>query len=180
MSEFGEVIAADAVRFVRRLPGPIERVWSYIVDAEKRKRWLCDGETQSQVGGKVDMHFHNASLSEGEDDLPPEKYKKYGEHVYFTGSVTAYEPPRKLSHTWEFGGEATEVTYELAEDGTKVILTLTHRRLATREDILSVSGGWHTHLDILQEVLTGKIPQAFWKRHTRMESEYEKRLAVNI
>jgi len=180
MSEFGEVIAADAVRFVRRLPGPVERVWAHIVDGEKRKKWLCAGETELEIGGKADMHFHNAGLSEGKDDQPPEKYKKYAEHVYFTGSVTACVPLQILSHTWEFEGEASEVTYELVEDGDEVVLTLTHRRLSTREDMLGVCGGWHTHLEILEEVLLGKKPGPFWARHTRMENEYESRLAAEL
>ena len=75
MSEYGELIAEDAVRFERMLPGPIELVWSFLVESDKRARWLCAGETESRVGGNVEMHFHNASLSSEPDDTPPEKYK---------------------------------------------------------------------------------------------------------
>jgi len=177
MSEYGELIAADAVRFVRRLPGPVERVWAYLVEAEKRKRWLCDGDTELLTGGTVDMRFHNASLSGEPDIAPPEKYKDLPEHMQFSGSVTACEPLRKLSHTWQYEGEASEVTYELATEGDEVVLTLTHRRLASREELLGVCGGWHTHLDILEDVLSDKNPRAFWKHHTDMENQYEERLA---
>ena len=123
------------------------------------------------------MHFHNASLSSEQDDTPPEKYKDMPEHVSFSGTVTAYEPPYRLSHTWDFEGESSELTYELTEQDDQVKLVLTHRRLNSREEMVSVCGGWHTHLDILQNALEEKSPEPFWRRHTAIEAEYEGRLA---
>ena len=47
MSEYGIVTEAGAVRFERLLPGPIERVWAYLTDPDKRAsgsrpvRWSC-------------------------------------------------------------------------------------------------------------------------------------------
>lgn len=35
MSEYGKADTPTSVRIERRLPGPIERVWSYIVDGEE-------------------------------------------------------------------------------------------------------------------------------------------------
>lgn len=176
MSQYGEVIATDAVRFERILPGPIERVWSFLVESDKRARWFCGGETDSTVGGNVDMHFHNASLSNEPDDLPPEKYRDLPEKMSFSGTITAFEPPRRLSHTWDFEGTSSEVTYELTEQEDDVKLVLTHRRISSREEMTSVCGGWHTHLDILQDILEGKSPQPFWKMHTGLEAEYENRV----
>ncbi len=176
MSEFGEVIAADSIRFVRILPGPIERVWSFLVESDKRARWLCGGETESAVGGNVEMHFHNASLSSEPDDPPPENYKDLPQKMSFSGTVTAYEPPRLLSHTWDFEGTSSEVIYELNEQEDRVKLVLTHRRISSREEMTSACGGWHTHLDILQDILEEKSPQSFWKRHTGIETEYESRV----
>ena len=43
--------------------------------------------------------------------------------------------------------------------GDKVRLVLTHKRLETSDTVLSVSGGWHTHLDILVDVLDGQQPK---------------------
>ena len=65
--------------------------------------------------------------------------------------------------------------YELEEIEDKVRLVLTHRRLASDNEVLSVSGGWHTHLDILEDVLEGREPEAFWKQHGPIEEEYERR-----
>ena len=37
MSEYGIVTEAGAVRFERLLPGPIERVWAYLTQSDKRE-----------------------------------------------------------------------------------------------------------------------------------------------
>lgn len=178
MNEYGELLDETTVRFERLLPGPIERVWGYLTESDKRARWLCGGETEPRVGGRVDMLFHNASLSSAEDIERPEKYKDMPEKVSFGGKVTRYEPPHVLAHTWEFENEASEVCYELREQGDKVHLVLTHRRLETRETVLSVCGGWHTHLDILADVLEARAPRPFWKTHTALEAKYEQRLEL--
>ena len=175
MSKYGERIDETTVRFERMLPGPIERVWEYLTDVEKRAKWLCGGETQPQIGGTVEMVFHNASLSSKPDIDPPDKYKDLPEIMSFGGTVTHYEPPNALSHTWDFENEQSEVSYELEAVDDKVRLVLTHRRLSSPEEVLSVSGGWHTHLDILEDVLEGREPEAFWKQHTPIEAEYERR-----
>ncbi len=165
------------MRFERLLPGPIERVWEYLTDGDKRATWLCGGETELHVGGNVEMHFHNASLSRQPDIDPPEKYSDLPERPSFSGRVTRCEPPRLLAHTWDFEDDHSEVCYELEEVGDKVRLVLTHRKLASRDEVISASGGWHTHLDILEDVLGGREPQAFWKTHTPLEAEYERRFA---
>jgi uncharacterized protein YndB with AHSA1/START domain len=177
MSDYGEFIAEDSVRFERILPGPIERVWSFLVEPEKRALWLCGGKTETSIGGRVEMLFNNESLS-GEGDIePPEKYKKYAGPTSFYGTVIAYEPPRLLTHSWDFENESSEVTYELTEQDGQVKLVLTHRRLNSREEIVSVCGGWHTHLDILVDVLQEKTPRPFWKHQTAIEAEYESRVS---
>lgn len=176
MSKHGELIAPDAVRFERLLPGPIDRVWSFLVDAENRKRWLCGGVTESHAGGKVEMNFHNASLSKQTDDPPPEKYKDMPEQMSFSGVVTEFTAPNRLVHTWEFEGDHSELTYELTEVEDKVRLVLTHRRLNSREEMISVCGGWHTHLDILEDVLAERETDGFWRQHTANEADYESRI----
>lgn len=176
MSRYGEVLDAETVRFTRLLPGPIERVWSYIVDADKRAKWLCGGETELNVGGHVDLLFHNASLSGQQDIERPDKYKDMPEKVSFSGTVTRCEPPRLLAHSWDYEDNSSEVTYELTEQEDKVLLVLTHTRLSGRDEMQSVCGGWHTHLDILIDVLNAVEPQPFWKTHTQLETEYEVRL----
>ena len=179
MSAYGELLDDNTVRFERMLPGPIERVWSYIVESDKRKQWLCAGDIGPGDGAQADMLFHNETLSSSEDIEVPEKYEKYAGEMPFSGTVTRWDPPRAVSHTWEFDeNESSEVCYELEEVGDKVRLVLTHRRLETSDTVLNVSGGWHTHLDILADILEGQRPKPFWKTHTTLEAEYTARLGL--
>jgi hypothetical protein len=57
-----------------------------------------------------------------------------------------------------------------------VLLTFTHRRLATREDMINVSSGWHSHLSVLEERLLGTVPRPFWPRVEPYEHEYAERI----
>jgi uncharacterized protein YndB with AHSA1/START domain len=177
MSNYGEYLDNSTVRFQRLLPGPIERVWAYLTESAKRAQWLCAGDTQLEPGGIVEMHFHNVSLS-GPTDIPrPDIYKDKPERMSFGGKVLACEPLRLLTYTWEFEDEHSEVTYELSEQGDKVLLVLTHRRLDTRDMVLSVSAGWHTHLGLLEDILNGDDLRPFYKTQTELHTEYERRLA---
>lgn len=179
MNDYGELLDASTVRFERLLPGPIDRVWSYLVESEKRARWLCGGDVETSIDGHVDMHFHNASLSSDKDIPRPDKYKDMPERMSFAGKVTRCEPPHILEHTWEFDNESSLVCYELTEHGDKVRLVLTHRRLDTRDTVLSVSGGWHTHLNVLVDVLSGGKPRPFYRMQLEYESEYARRLGLS-
>ncbi len=176
MSQYGELIAADTVQFKRLLPGNIDRVWSYLVEGDKRAKWLAGGDTEERVGGNVELHFDNHSLSSLPDDPPPEKYKDMPEKMSYSGKVTQCEPKTLLAHTWLADGEEeSEVTYQLEQRDDGVLLTLTHRRLR-REMLTAASGGWHAHLDILADVLADNEPQPFWRTHTALEAEYDARL----
>jgi uncharacterized protein YndB with AHSA1/START domain len=175
--EYGEVIGEGAVRFERLLPGPIERVWSYLTDSEKRGTWLAIGEMEQRVGGRVEHLFRNSDLA-GVDDPPPEKYKDFVESR-MSGEVLECEPPRLLRYSWdEPNSSPSEVTFELSSRGDRVLLVLTHRRLSTRDEMIGVAGGWHTHLGILAARLEGHEPPAFWPTHMRLESEYEVMIPV--
>ena len=84
MSEYGELLDESTVRFERMLPGPIDRVWNYIVDGEKRKKWLCAGDISAGKGANVDMHFHNETLSRATDIEIPEKYRHMPREMKFS------------------------------------------------------------------------------------------------
>src|SRR5215217_216003 len=140
MAEHGVVTEPQTVRLERVLPGPIERVWEFLTDSEKRGQWLAAGALEPREGGRVELRFLHSTLS--------------------------HEPLPKPS----------EVTFELSERGTEVLLVLTHRRLATRADRVSVASGWDTHLGILDDRLSGREPRGFWSTHARLEAEYEQRL----
>ena len=172
MNDYGQLVSPDTLRIERTLPGPIERVWEHLVDGEKRKRWLAAGAIEPRVGGHVQHDFHNATLSEN-DDAPPAKFAKHAGPMQLEGEVLEYDPPRVLAYTW---GKNSRVRFELAKQGDDVRLVLTHERLPNRDEILSVSSGWHTHLGLLQDVLEAKPPRPFWRTLTKLNREYEARL----
>jgi uncharacterized protein YndB with AHSA1/START domain len=177
MNDYGVLTAPDTLRIERLLPGPIERVWQYLTDSDKRATWLAEGKVEQQIGGKVEHTFRNSELSP-EHDIPPPKYSNCAGDVPMLGKVTACEPLRLLSYLWNAGSEGeSEVSFELAQIKDQVKLTVTHRRLNNPDERLSVAGGWHTHLNILRDRLEGKTPEGFWRVHTRLEQEYAERLA---
>ncbi len=176
MTAYVERIDAKTVRFERLLPGPIERVWAYITEGEKRRRWLAGGEFDLTPGGPIELIFENASLSPLPDDPPPQKYCGLPEKMHFTGAITRCEPPHLLAHTWIDDEHTSEVEYQLTAEGDQVRLILTHKLLKDDEAVLGVMGGWHAHFDILEDVLEDRTPRPFWKTHTALEAEYEKRL----
>ena len=92
MSEFGVVTEARTLRIRRVLPGPIERVWAYLTESEKRGRWLAAGPMELRVGGRVELTFRNTDLS-AHAEPAPDKYKKY-EGAGIQGRVTRCDPPR--------------------------------------------------------------------------------------
>lgn len=176
MSEYGIVTEPGVLRMERLLPGPIERVWSYLTESGKRGQWLSHGDIELRVGGRVEHVFNNSALTQ-DDEPPPAKYAQLAGEVRMHGVVTAAEPPRLLSYTWA-GDFATgsEVRFELTPKGDKVLLVVTHRRLGDHNELVSVSAGWHTHLGILADRLAGREPAGFWATHTRLEAEYERRM----
>ena len=167
--EFGEVREPETFRIERLLPGPIERVWSYLTEPEKRRRWFGAGEMELRAGGRVELQFTFSELSA--EKTPPTK----SDGCAIPGRVTRCDPPRLLSYTWGSEPDASEVTFELRPQGKEVLLVITHRRLGDRGTMVSVASGWHTHLGILSDVLNGGKARSFWATKMRMEEEYGKR-----
>ena len=175
MSDYGVVTEAGSVRFERLLAAPIERVWDYLTDSELRRKWFAGGDMEVRPGGAVTLVFRNAELSPG-DEAVPEKYRRY-EGFESRGEIVRAEPPRLLVWNWfEESGPPTEVSWALEPRGDGTLLTLTHRRLANRAAMVNVSGGWHLHLDVLEDVLADRPPRPFWARNAKLEEEYGDRI----
>jgi uncharacterized protein YndB with AHSA1/START domain len=94
--------------------------------------------------------------------------------------LLVYEPPHRL--VFSFGPDAqadSEVEFLLTQEGdpkdNKVRLTLNHRKIPDRAFAANVSGGWHSHLAILQYKAEGKVPPAFWDVWRKTEGVYDKR-----
>jgi len=175
MSEYGVVTEPGTVRIERLLPGPIERVWAFLTESEKRKKWLAAGAMDLRVGGKVELIFQHANLSS--EKTYPEKYKSMESGIRMEGEITRCDPPHVLAFTWFDGpGGKSDVTFELTPRGKDVLLAVTHRKLSDRSAMLNVSAGWHVHLGILEDNLRGAEPRPFWTTHARLEAEYQRRI----
>jgi uncharacterized protein YndB with AHSA1/START domain len=170
--EYGYVREPGTFRIERLLPGPIERVWSYVTEPEKRKKWFAAGEMDLRVGGRVELQFRFSELSA--EKTPPTKANE----CEVPGRIIRCDPPRLLSYTWGAGPDASEVTFELTPVGKNVLLVITHRRLGDPGTIASVASGWHTHLGILTDLFNEGEPRPFWATKVRMEEEYHKLFAV--
>lgn len=166
-----QLLAADTVRFERLLPGPVDRVWSYLTESDKRGQWLASGTMEQRAGSEFQLRFHHAELSQTPMP-PPERFKTFTDGKTTHHRVIACEPPTLLAITWGGMDEPSEVTFELVPAGEQVRLTVTHRRLKP-EDVAGVSGGWHTHLNILADRLDGHLPQPFWPVFGHLLARYE-------
>ena len=170
MDTYGKILSPGTIRFERILPGPIEKVWAYLTESEKRGKWLAKGEMELIEGGKVELYFLHTELSPS-PGVVPEKYKEMENGHHFTGVVLKVNPPFLLSFTWE--NQSSEVLIELAQKNDKVLLTLTHSKLGENKDaMISTAAGWHTHLEILAANLIGASPREFWERHKELENVY--------
>jgi uncharacterized protein YndB with AHSA1/START domain len=169
----GIITEAGTVVFERILPGPIERVWEYLTDSEKRGRWLASGPMEPRVGGKAELFFKNCDLSPVKEPTP-ERFKATDQGFTTLCEITEWQKPYRLSYL--FGNDGSEVTFELKARGPEVVLTLTHRKLPNREMSLNFSGGWHTHLGILVDHLAGETPRPFWSTFLGHYKEYEARI----
>ena len=143
MNQMGEIIKVSGVRFVRMLPGPIDRVWQYLTACEKLPIWFGEnGTIEPCIGGKV-------WLMDG----------------HIRGVVTQWQPPRKLIYTWNvFDPGETESGYpesylklELERKGSQVRLELCHLPIMDRF-IPQTKMGWHTYLDLTEAALEGRTP----------------------
>lgn len=173
--EYAIAPEAATVRLERMLPGPIERVWAYLTESDKRGKWFASGPMELRPGGKLEFQFHNSKLS-SHPEPTPEKYQQY-EGMTSTGQVIRCEPPHVLSFNWdeEKGGQS-EVTFELTERKEKVHMVITHRRLRNRSEMVGVASGWHAHVAILIDYLEEREPGPFWSVMEKLEAEYDQRL----
>lgn len=174
INDYGAPVAPDTFRIERLLPGPIERVWAYLTESDKRAQWLAAGDTELRDGGRIEFHFHHADLTP-HTEITPDKYKPIENGISFTGTVLRCEPPRLLSYRW--GENEGDVTFELIPQGDDVLLVVTHARVADRTAMVSFASGWHVHLGILADKLAGREPAPFWATHAKLEADYAKRLA---
>src|SRR5262245_52085964 len=155
----------------RTLKAPIDKVWSFLVDPAKRARWLAGG-TPAKSGDVMELRFDNDKLS---GEKAPPKFQEYSGVHQFGCRILKMEAPRLLVMTFQEGSPtASEVSFELTARGDQTHLVLVHSKLAQRSSMLNVAGGWHSHLDVLEDVLAERVPRAFWTTFGERREAYDR------
>lgn len=167
-SAYGQLVEPTVLKLERLLPGPVSRVWDYLTQSELRRQWLASGEMDLTPGTEFEFVWRNDELT----DPPGARPEGMGAENRMTCKILDVEPPRRLFISW---GVQSDVLFELAEKGADTLLTITHRRPPTRDVLLSVSAGWHAHVDVLEAKLAGTQPGPHWDNWVRLRSEYDAR-----
>jgi uncharacterized protein YndB with AHSA1/START domain len=169
LDPFGRLIEPATFRIERLLPGPAERVWSYLTQSDLRREWLASGRMDMAEGSTFELVWHNDELT----SPPGKRPAGFSEEHRMRSRIVEANPPHRLAFTW---GETGEVSFELRPQGDQVLLTVTHRRITDRAMTLMVGAGWHMHLDILAARLRGTRTEPFWDGWLRLKDEYGRRL----
>ena len=174
IDSYGTLIGPNTLQIKRLLPGPIERVWDYLVVSDLRRQWLASGEMTPEAGAPFELTWRNDNLGEPAGERPDDKPE---EHT-MQSHVVAADPPRKLVIAWRNTGD---VTFELEPQGDQVLLTLTHERFPSRSSILQHAAGWHAHLDLLEARAAGReAPTHFWDRWRSLLQDYDGRVPAEF
>ena len=136
------------IRFVRRLPHPIDRVWEALTDPGELRRWWGDTDLELTEGGRFTLRWRNQDPQ--------------GNVATLDGAITRLDPPRflEVSATWGATGSPdpgvrTTLTWELEAAGDHTVLHFTNA-LPTPPEGSTTAAGWHLHLDALAATLAGK------------------------
>jgi uncharacterized protein YndB with AHSA1/START domain len=166
-------VTEHELRFERLLEAPVTTVWEYLVDPELRGRWFMPGKFEPHVGGAIGLSMQHDNLSDG--DVPmPAKYAPYNGNSW-EERILALDPPHLLAFTWD-DGKSGDVTIELAEEGDRTRLVLTHRNIPNRDGAINFGGGWHSHLAALEKRLRGEGVPDFWALHAESEKAIKQAL----
>ena len=165
-TDYATVTAPRTVRLQRLLPGPIERVWSYLTQSDLRRQWLAAGDMDLRVDAPFELTWRNDELT----DPPGARPDGFGTEHTMQSRITELDPPRRLAFTWGGG----EVTFELEPRGHQVLLTLVHAGISDRTNMVMIGAGWHTHLDVLAARAGGTAGEPFWDTWNRLRGEYER------
>ncbi|KUI21784.1 ATPase [Mycobacterium sp. IS-1496] len=127
--------------FERRLPFPIDVVWSAITDPAERGQWFGHTTIDGRDGGSIEMVATGPPL--------PDDRKR------MTGRILVWDPPHVFEHEWHQPiVEKGVVRYELRADGADTVLRFTHRGLGIR-NASGFRGGTASYLDRLAAHLAG-------------------------
>ena len=165
--DFGTQLENGSLRFERILPGPVDRVWEYLVDPEKRALWFAGGTMGEKPGDEFRWDFDIDKVSH---ESLPEEWSHMAEGVQAHARIVAIEPPHLLVVV---GIEDTqEIRFELSSTGTRVRLVLIQQPPADYAGLISTAAGWQACLGVLLDRLSGREPRGFWSERAMAEDHY--------
>lgn len=151
--------------YVSYIKSTAEKVWRALTDGEISRRYWSNQRNVSD--------WKTGSPWRHEDYDNPA-------NIDIVGTVIESDPPRRLVVTWAVPKEATDpakqsrVTYDIAEDGGLVRLTVTHDELERGGMEQGIREGWPHVLSSLKTLLeTGEVMPSPW---TREDGKWKKTL----
>lgn len=171
-----EILSPDTLRIERLLDAPPATVWRYLTEASLRSQWFSGG-TDARAGGEIELVFDHDNLSA--DDVPyPAKYAPY-QGAKGVERVVEFDPPHVFAISWD-GGKEGVARFELFEaEGGRTRLVLTHSGITGPGPLANFGGGWHSHLAVLQGLLSGEPVRDFWALHAQSEATVAARLEAS-
>lgn len=145
-----EVDGRPALRFTRRLPHPVERVWRAVSAEEELAEWFVVPMDLRHQGQRFQL-------------------------MEQPGTVLRYDPPRVLE--WEWGDD--RFSFHLEAEGGVTVLTFVHV-FGDRSRGADLGSGWHVHLESLEAHLSGvPVPDADPARLLALNDSYAERFGLD-
>src|SRR5262249_6056392 len=94
---YGTLIEPATLKIQRLLPGPIERIWAYLVESDKRRKWLAAGQMELKVGAPFEFVWRNDELT----NPPGKRPDGFDAEHRMPGHITALDPPRRIAFTFQ-------------------------------------------------------------------------------
>ena len=152
------------IRFVRRIPRPVEKVWAALTIPERLEAWFGErADLDLRVGGRYIVWFPG----HGNDGV--------------MGTITDYDPPHLLAYDWSGGAGDLSIRWALAEDAGGCLLTFSTVCERVTEPginawwVLGRFAGWRGFVDDLTVAITGETaPEADPIEHPEMVARYRR------
>jgi uncharacterized protein YndB with AHSA1/START domain len=155
---YEEIDGRPALKFERRYPHPVEKVWRAVTDPGELAHWFPAEMTfEPRVGATVSFVFPDGGMPSSE------------------GEVKQLEAPRLFAFSWD----DELLTFELEPAGGEACLLRFTHILSERGQAAGVAGGWHLCFEELDKHLAGLPAKAPGTTHTDRSRElhalYEQR-----
>lgn len=133
-----------ALRFERRYPHPVDRVWRAVSEPDEMAQWFPGVPVGERAAGAELVFDDEAQRAAAREAGEPTR----ADGPMFRGRVISYDPPKVFSFSW--GGEV--LRFELFPDGDETRLVFTH--LFSHRAIAARTGaGWHACFAALDRLL---------------------------